>query len=85
METVRRFVDSGKRRFDTAKAISIPTWLRDLHRQPQPIPEHLRKTRDALLKREVSDELASNIVGSKSKNRIAKRQGRPLGASELCQ
>jgi hypothetical protein len=85
MEMARRFVGSVKRQFDTAKAISTPTWLRDLHRQPPPIPERQRNARDALLKREVSDELASNIVGSKSENRITKRQGRPLGASELCQ
>lgn len=85
MEMARRFVDSAKRQFDIGKAISTLTWLRDLHRQPPPIPDRQRKARDALLKEEVSDELASNILGSKSKNWIAKRQGRPFGVSELRQ
>jgi hypothetical protein len=84
MEMARRFVDSAKRRFDIGKAISTPTWLRDPQRQPLPIPERQRKARDAPLKREVPNELASNIVGAKSNNRIAKRQGRPFGVSELC-
>jgi hypothetical protein len=73
METAQRFVDSAIRQSGIGKAISTLTWHRDQHRPPLPIPEHHRKARNATLEREVPDELASYIVGSKSKNRIAKR------------